>query len=73
VFRFDALILHQASTAPLWQTGAIAFRQLEVFEFNTIAINFYKKLGYREIARLPDETFARGRMWADIRMLKELV
>jgi|GEM_PF-5606512 len=42
-----------------------------VFEFNEVALSFYKKMGYQEIARLSDYTFSKGRIWADIRMLKE--
>lgn len=46
--------------------------ELGVFEFNEVAIRFYQKLGYREVARLPEYAYWNGRMWTDIRMLKEL-
>ncbi|MEO5668694.1 MAG: GNAT family N-acetyltransferase [Bdellovibrionota bacterium] len=46
--------------------------ELGVFEFNKTAIRFYEKLGYREFVRLPGYTWMAGKMWADIRMLKEL-
>ena len=46
--------------------------ELGVFEFNEIAIRFYRKLGYQEIIRLPDFAYWNGKMWADIRMLKDL-
>ena len=46
--------------------------ELGAFEFNTRAIRLYQSLGYREIARLPDFTWASGRYWADIRMEKWL-
>lgn len=44
--------------------------ELGVFEFNTRAQKLYKKLGYKEIGRLEDFTYWKGRMWADIRMEK---
>ena len=44
--------------------------ELGVFEFNKNAINLYKKLGYREIARINDFTYWGGKMWQDIRMQK---
>ena len=44
--------------------------ELGVFEFNTHAIKLYQKLGYREIARIEDFTYWRGKMWQDIRMEK---
>ena len=46
--------------------------ELGVFEFNTHAINLYKKLGYQEIGRLDDFTYWKGKMWQDIRMEKYL-
>jgi len=46
--------------------------ELGVFEFNEPALGLYKKLGYREFSRIPNFTFSKGRMWADIRMIKEL-
>lgn len=44
--------------------------ELGVFEFNTRAQQLYKRLGYKEIARLEDFTYWKGKMWADIRMEK---
>ncbi len=44
--------------------------ELGVFEFNTPAYKLYEKLGYTEIARIPDFTYWEGKMWADIRMEK---
>jgi RimJ/RimL family protein N-acetyltransferase len=46
--------------------------ELGVFEFNHAAKAFYEKLGYLEFKRLPEYTYSRGKMWADIRMVKEL-
>ena len=44
--------------------------ELGVFEFNTIAIKLYQKLGYVEIGRIKDFTYWNGQMWQDIRMEK---
>lgn len=44
--------------------------ELGVFEFNTIAIKLYKKLGFQEIARIDNFTYWEGKMWQDIRMEK---
>ena len=44
--------------------------ELGVFEFNKNAIKLYKKLGYKEIARINDFTYWQGKMWQDIRMEK---
>ena len=46
--------------------------ELGVFEFNTNAIKLYKKMGFKEIARIPDFTYYQGKMWEDIRMEKRL-
>jgi len=46
--------------------------ELDVFEFNTQAIKLYRKLGYKEIARIPDFTYWQGKVWQDIRMEKYL-
>ncbi|WP_153720737.1 GNAT family N-acetyltransferase [Sporosarcina cascadiensis] len=46
--------------------------ELGVFEFNTKAKNLYHRLGYTEIGRIEDFTYANGRMWSDIRMEKYL-
>ncbi|WLR47431.1 GNAT family N-acetyltransferase [Halobacillus litoralis] len=46
--------------------------ELGVFEFNTKAQKLYRKLGYKEIARIPDFTYWNGSKWADIRMEKFL-
>ena len=50
------------------------FRRIElgVFEFNAQAIKLYKKLGFREIARLDDYTFWQRKFWQDIRLEKYL-
>jgi RimJ/RimL family protein N-acetyltransferase len=46
--------------------------ELGVFEFNTNAINLYKKLGFTEFARIEEFTYRDGKMWQDIRMEKYL-
>ena len=46
--------------------------ELGVFEFNQNAISLYKKMGYREIARIENFTYWDGKMWTDIRMEKRL-
>ena len=46
--------------------------ELGVFEFNTHAINFYEDKGYKEIGRIYDFTYWKGKMWQDIRMEKYL-
>jgi len=46
--------------------------ELGVFEFNENAIRLYKKLGYKEFARINDFTYWEGKMWQDIRMEKYL-
>lgn len=51
--------------------GAKRF-ELGVFEFNSVALNLYKKLGYKEIQRIPNFTYWDGRMWDDLRFLKEI-
>lgn len=49
--------------------GAQRF-ELGVFEFNTRAQAFYRKMGYTELARIKNFTFFDGRYWDDIRMEK---
>jgi RimJ/RimL family protein N-acetyltransferase len=44
--------------------------ELGVFEFNTRARKFYKKIGYNQIACLKDFTYYNGRWWADYRYEK---
>ena len=46
--------------------------ELGVFEFNTLAQKLYKKMGYTEIAQIPNFTFWQNKMWNDIRMEKYL-
>jgi RimJ/RimL family protein N-acetyltransferase len=46
--------------------------EIGVFEFNMVAFNLYKSLGYREFARTEDFTWWNGKMYADIRMEKEI-
>ncbi len=46
--------------------------ELGVFEYNVPAIRLYKKMGYREIGRIPEFTYWDGKMWTDIRMAKRL-
>ncbi|MCP4143478.1 MAG: GNAT family N-acetyltransferase [Chloroflexi bacterium] len=46
--------------------------ELGVFEFNKNAIKLYKKMGYKEIARIENFTYWEGKMWTDIRMEKML-
>lgn len=45
--------------------------EIGVFEFNKVAFNLYKSLGYREFARTENFTWWNGKMHADIRMEKE--
>lgn len=45
--------------------------ELGVFEFNKNAIKLYKKLGYKETARINDFTYWDDKMWQDIRMEKD--
>ncbi|MFG6146864.1 GNAT family N-acetyltransferase [Halobacillus sp. B23F22_1] len=56
------------------QIKANGYQRIEigVFEFNTQAHKLYKKLGYKEIARIPDFTYYNGARRADIRMEKYL-
>ena len=54
------------------QEQKLARIELGVFEFNTIAIKLYKKMGYQEISRMDDFTYWQGRMWQDIRLEKYL-
>ena len=46
--------------------------ELGVFEFNTGAFRFYRKLGFTAFERIDDFTWWQGRMWQDIRMEKYL-
>lgn len=46
--------------------------ELGVFGFNEAAHHLYKKLGYKEIARIEAFTYWNGRFWPDIRMEKRL-
>lgn len=46
--------------------------ELGVFEFNIRAVKLYRKLGYKEIARIEEFTYWQGKMWQDIRMEKYL-
>lgn len=46
--------------------------ELGVFAFNTPAIKFYKKLGYKEIGRVDELTYWQGKMWSSIHMEKYL-
>lgn len=54
------------------QAAGLKRIELGVFEFNTNAIRLYEKLGYKEIAWIPNFTFWQDRMWSDIRMEKYL-
>ena len=47
--------------------------ELGVFEFNSRAISFYKKIGYQEIGRIEEFTWADDKKWDDIRMEKILL
>lgn len=49
--------------------GAVRM-ELGVFEHNESAFEMYKKLGYKEIARIPGRTYWNGKMWHDVRMEK---
>ena len=51
--------------------GARRF-EIGVFEFHTKALTLYKKLGYKEFKRISSFTFFNGRMWDDIRMVKQV-
>lgn len=44
--------------------------ELGCFEFNTVAFEFYKKLGFIEIGRIEKFTFYNNKWWQDIRMEK---
>lgn len=44
--------------------------ELGVFEYNEKAIEFYKKIGYKEIGRNKDFIYYQGRWYDDIRMEK---
>ena len=46
--------------------------EVGVFEYNVAALGFFASLGYREFARRPERVWWRGRMWAEIRLLKTL-
>lgn len=46
--------------------------ELGVFEFNVQAQNLYRKMGYKEIAKIKDFTYWQDQMWYDIRMEKYL-
>jgi RimJ/RimL family protein N-acetyltransferase len=46
--------------------------ELGVFEFNENARRLYRNLGYKEIGRVEEFTYWKGKMWPDIRMEKEL-
>jgi RimJ/RimL family protein N-acetyltransferase len=46
--------------------------ELGVFEFNTPAIQLYRKLGYQEIGWIEAFTYWQGKLWQDIRMEKYL-
>lgn len=50
----------------------IGFKRIElgVFSFNTVAINFYKKLGYKQIGVIPRFTFYVDRWYDDFRFEK---
>lgn len=47
--------------------------ELGVFEFNRNSHRLYEKLGYEEIARIPGFTYWNEKMWADVRMEKDLL
>lgn len=53
---------------------SVGFTRMElgVFEFNTKAISFYKKLDYKPIGRVPRFTFYNGNWYDDIRFEKNL-
>ncbi len=46
--------------------------ELGVFEFNEVARKLYESLGYVEFARIPDFTWWKGKLRADIRLEKYL-
>jgi RimJ/RimL family protein N-acetyltransferase len=46
--------------------------EIGVFAYNERAVRLYERLGYRRFATIPDFTYWRGHMWADIRMEKRL-
>jgi diamine N-acetyltransferase len=46
--------------------------ELGVFEFNTKAIAFYKKLGYQQFSVVPKFTFYNGKWYDDLRFEKFL-
>jgi RimJ/RimL family protein N-acetyltransferase len=46
--------------------------EVGTFEFNSAGLALFKSLGYQEIKRLPDFTYWNGKMWADVRFIKNL-
>lgn len=46
--------------------------ELGVFEFNHPARALYARLGYEELARIPDVTYWDGRFWTELRLEKDL-
>lgn len=50
----------------------LGFKRMElgVFSFNTRAIRFYERLGYRYIGRIPNFTFYNGAWYDDLRYEK---
>ncbi|MBN8233909.1 GNAT family N-acetyltransferase [Halobacillus kuroshimensis] len=47
--------------------------ELGVFEYNTRARRLYEKMGYSEVAQQAEFTYWQGRMWADVRMEKQII
>ena len=48
------------------------FLRLTVFASNKVAINLYKKFGFKKVARIPKELLYKGKYVDDIIMMKKL-
>jgi RimJ/RimL family protein N-acetyltransferase len=46
--------------------------EVGTFEFNEAGLALFKALGYQIIKKIPELTYWNGKMWADVRMTKNL-
>lgn len=53
------------------QAGS-TFAEVGMFEINLASQALFKSLGYQVVKRIPEFTYWDGRMWADVRMTKDL-
>ncbi|MAE58446.1 MAG: GNAT family N-acetyltransferase [Halobacteriovorax sp.] len=65
---FEAMTLLEE----IFASKKIKRMELGVFEFNTRAIKFYEKLGFKKIGEIKNFTYWDDRFWNDIRMEKNL-